>query len=141
LRATSATPRADRLGCYGRAAARTPFLDDLAAHGVRYAHARCAAPITLPSHATILSGVLPCAHGVRDNGIFVLDGAATLLAEVVKEKGFATGAFVGGFVLDARFGLAQGFDVYHAPPPSKLGLQPEMVERPAAAVVDDALGC
>jgi tetratricopeptide (TPR) repeat protein len=140
LLVTLDTTRADRLGCYGWKAARTPFLDELAAHGVRYAMARCAAPITLPSHATILSGVLPCAHGVRDNGLFVLDGAATLLSEVVKERGFATGAFVGSFILDGRYGLAQGFDVYHGPPPSRLGLQREVIERPASAVVDDALG-
>jgi tetratricopeptide (TPR) repeat protein len=140
LLVTLDTTRADRLGCYGWKAARTPFLDELAAHGVRYTMARCAAPITLPSHATILSGVLPCAHGVRDNGLFVLDGAATLLSEVAKERGFATGAFVGSFILDGRYGLAQGFDVYHGPPPSRLGLQRDVIERPASAVVDDALG-
>jgi hypothetical protein len=123
-----------------RAPTGAAFLDELAAHGVRYAMARCAAPITLPSHATILSGVLPCTHGVRDNGLFVLDGAATLLSEVVKERGFSTGAFVGSFILDGRYGLAQGFDVYHGPPPSRLGLQREVIERPASAVVDDALG-
>jgi len=140
LLVTLDTTRADRLGAYGWKAARTPFLDELAAHGVRYSMARCAAPITLPSHATILSGVLPCTHGVRDNGLFVLDGAATLLSEVVKERGFSTGAFVGSFILDGRYGLAQGFDVYHGPPPSRLGLQREVIERPASAVVDDAVG-
>jgi arylsulfatase A-like enzyme len=139
LLATLDTTRADRLGCYGHAAARTPFLDRMAAEGVRFERAWCAAPITLPSHATLLTGVWPAAHGVRDNGLFVLDGGATLLSEALSSEGFATGAFVGSFVLDARFGLAQGFDVYRGPAPSKLGLEPEMVERPAGAVVDDAL--
>ncbi len=140
LLVTLDTTRADRIGCYGHAQARTPFLDRMAAEGVRFARAWCAAPITLPSHATILTGVYPCAHGVRDNGLFVLGDGATLLPEALKSAGFATGAFVGSFVLDARFGLAQGFDLYRGPALAALGLKPEVVQRPASAVVDDAIG-
>jgi arylsulfatase A-like enzyme len=139
LLVTLDTTRADRLGCQGRAAARTPFLDRMAGEGVRFARAWAAAPITLPSHATILTGAWPSGHGVRDNGLFVLGDGATTLAEALHARGFATGAFVGSFVLDARFGLAQGFDLYRGPAAAGFGLKPEVIQRPAGAVVDDAL--
>jgi arylsulfatase A-like enzyme/Flp pilus assembly protein TadD len=139
LLVTLDTTRADRLGCYGHAAARTPWLDSLARDGVRFERAWCAAPITLPSHATILTGVLPRAHGVRDNGLFVVGPSATTIAKVAHERGLATGAFVGSFVLAAKFGLAQGFDVYREPASGQFGMAPEVVQRPAASVVDDAI--
>ncbi|MBL8840624.1 MAG: sulfatase-like hydrolase/transferase [Planctomycetes bacterium] len=139
LLVTLDTTRADRLGCYGHAAARTPFLDQLAAEGTRFTKAWCAAPITLPSHATLLTARPPVGHGARDNGLYRLDPAATTLAEVLAAHGFATGAFVGCFVLDARFGLAQGFAAYDAPAATALGSKAQVIERPAAAVVDAAL--
>ncbi len=106
------TTRADRLGCYGYAQARTPIIDGLAARGVRFADAVSAAPMTLPSHATILTGLLPPNHGVRENGEFVLGAEQATLAEVLSSEGYATAAFVSAFVLDARFGLDQGFERY-----------------------------
>jgi len=133
------TTRADRLGCYGHAGARTPWLDRLASEGVRFTNARSAAPITLPSHATLLTGCDPVTHGVRDNGLYSLDEKVTTLAEALRGKGWQTAAFVGSFVLDARFGLAQGFATYEGPQPDGLGAQPEVIERPASAVVDDAI--
>jgi arylsulfatase A-like enzyme len=106
------TLRADRLGCYGSRSARTPTIDALAAHGVRFDQATCGAPITLPSHTTLLTGLDPPSHGVRLNGTFRLEGEHTTLAEVLQSSGYTTAAVVGAFVLDARYGLGQGFDVY-----------------------------
>ena len=133
------TTRADRLGAYGHARAATPGFDALAREGLLYERAYAAAPVTLPSHTTILSGVLPPAHGVRDNGIFQVGEEARLLSEVLKEQGFATAAFVASFILDAKFGLAQGFDRYEAPDPSRLGLGWNVIERTAPQVTEGAL--
>jgi len=139
LLVTLDTTRADRLGCYGCTTARTPGIDELASRGVLYEQAWTAAPITLSSHATILTGVYPCAHGVRDNAAFQVAPAARLLSEALKEAGFRTGAFVGSFVLDRRCGLDQGFDVYDTPDVSHLGSVWGVIDRPAGAVADAAL--
>jgi choline-sulfatase len=106
------TLRADRLGSYGYAAAATPVLDGLAARGLRFANASTVAPLTLPAHVSLLTGTFPTFHGVRDNGSFYADDKLTTLAETFKSRGYRTGAFVGAFVLDRRWGLAQGFDHY-----------------------------
>ena len=106
------TTRADHLGAYGRANARTPTLDALASRGVVFEQCRSAAPITMPSHSTIMTGLYPPAHGVRDNGLFALPQSRTTLAEILHAKGYATAAATGSFVLDHRFGLNQGFEVY-----------------------------
>ncbi len=139
LLVTLDTTRADRVGCYGCAAARTPTIDALAARGVLYEQAWSSAPVTLSAHATILTGVYPCAHGVRENGAFELAPSARLLSEALKESGFRTGAFVASFVLDPRFGLDQGFDVYDAPGSAERGGLFGQAERPASAVADAAL--
>ncbi len=112
LLVTLDTTRADRLGCYGYAGAKTPNLDALAARGVRFAEAYAPVPLTLPSHASILTGTDPCVHGVRNNGSYVLAPERTTLAEILKGRGYATAAFVASFSVDSRFGLDQGFDVY-----------------------------
>jgi choline-sulfatase len=106
------TTRADRLGCYGRAGGTTPHLDALAARGLRFAHAVTVAPVTLPSHATIFTGLIPPRHGVRINSEDRLDASQVTLAEALSAKGYETAAFVSSFVLDARFGLDQGFATY-----------------------------
>jgi arylsulfatase A-like enzyme/Tfp pilus assembly protein PilF len=106
------TLRADHVGCYGAADAETPALDALAAEGVRFTTAVSPAPITLPSHATLLTGRDPPQHGVRHNGFFRLPADVPTLAESLRAEGFATAAFVSAFVLDGRFGLARGFDHY-----------------------------
>jgi arylsulfatase A-like enzyme len=139
LLVTLDTTRADRIGAYGYAAAQTPTLDRLAREGVLFEAALAPAPITLPSHASILTGVTPPAHGVRDNGFFALGPRAELLPEALRQSGHRTGAFVGSFVLHPRYGLDQGFEVYRAPEPgagASPGFEPE---RRADAVVDDAL--
>jgi choline-sulfatase len=112
LLVTVDTLRADHVGCYGDPAAATPVLDALAARGVRFATAIAHAPLTAPSHASILTGLLPLGHGVRDNGSFVLPSSPTTVAEVFHAAGYRTAAFVSGFPLDHRFGFARGFDTY-----------------------------
>ena len=106
------TLRADRLGCYGFGLARTPHIDGLAAEGVRSTNAITAAPITMPSHATILTGLYPSAHGVRDNGAYALGDGAVTLTERLKAAGYTTQAFVSALVLNRRYNLTQGFDGY-----------------------------
>jgi arylsulfatase A-like enzyme/Tfp pilus assembly protein PilF len=106
------TTRADRLGCYGYAKARTPHLDRLAAEGARFDRAVASAPLTLPSHVSIFTGQYPFRHGVRDNGTFYFDGGAPTLTGLLKDRGYRTAAFVSAFVLDRRYGLARGFDDY-----------------------------
>src|SRR6266536_2575306 len=106
------TLRADALGAYGPAGADTPWIDRLAAAGVRFATAHAHNVVTLPSHVNILSGQYPLRHGVRDNSGFRLQPGTPTLATRLKERGWRTGAFVSAFPLDSRFGLDAGFDVY-----------------------------
>ncbi len=112
LLVTFDTTRADFIGCYGKESARTPTLDRLAAEGFLFEHAYTSNPVTQPSHSTILTGVYPMVHGVRDNGLFQLPEERETLAEILGARGYATGAAVGGFPLTKEFGTAQGFDFY-----------------------------
>jgi arylsulfatase A-like enzyme/Flp pilus assembly protein TadD len=106
------TLRTDRVGAFGSRRGLTPNLDRLAAEGLRFTRAYTSAPLTLPAHASILTGSHPPVHGLRANGLFRLGPTVPTLATVLKSAGYRTGAFVGSFVLDARFGLNRGFDVY-----------------------------
>jgi len=106
------TVRADRLGCYGYGLANTPALDALAQRGVAFDEAYTPVPMTLPAHATLMTGLLPPQHGARVNGVHRLSDAVPTLAEQLSEVGYSAAAFVGAFVLDERFGLARGFDPY-----------------------------
>lgn len=106
------TSRADHFSCYGYNAIRTPNVDSLASRGVRYARCYSPVPITLPSHASMMTGLYPFQHGLHDNGGAPLDERFTTLAELLANKGYRTGAFVGAFVLHSRFGLNQGFQTY-----------------------------
>ena len=92
-----------------------PAIDRLAADGVLFENAYAHSPQTLPSHTSILSGELPFEHGVRDNGGFYVPQELDTLAERAKAAGYRTGAFVASFVLDRRWGLDQGFDIYETP--------------------------
>src|SRR5262245_54664752 len=105
------TLRADTLGSYGGRAA-TPTLDRLAAEGVRFDFAHAHAVVTLPSHASILTGLYPFQHGIRDNSGYRLGANARTAATLLKRAGYATAAFVGAFPVHSRFGLNQGFDAY-----------------------------
>jgi arylsulfatase A-like enzyme/Tfp pilus assembly protein PilF len=106
------TTRADRLGAYGYAGIATPNLDRLAREGVLFEQAATTAPLTLPAHSSLFTSKFPPEHGVRDNGGFFLDPRETTMAEVLKDRGFKTGAFIGAYVLDSKWGLNQGFDTY-----------------------------
>lgn len=106
------TTRADRIGCYGYENAHTPVLDSLAAEGLRFDRAMAAVPVTLPSHSTILTGVGPTRHGVRDNGVFTLADDFETVAETLSDAGYQTGGFVSAFVLSRPYGTAQGFTTY-----------------------------
>ena len=112
LLVTIDTLRADRLGAYGYARAQTPTLDALAASGVRFADATAHAPLTYPSHVSILTGRYPGALGVRLNGMDPLPDSASTVAERLKSAGYRTGAVIGSVVLDQSYGLGQGFDDY-----------------------------
>jgi choline-sulfatase len=133
------TLRADRVGCYGDADARTPFLDTLAARGVRFETAVSPAPLTLPSHASLMTAVDPPIHGVRHNAVHRLDAALPTLAERMRDAGYATAAFVAAFVLDRRFGLARGFGHYDDAVERHSSATVGYAERPAGPVVDAAL--
>ena len=89
------TLRADHLGTYGYAAIETPEIDRFAREGVRFDQAASPVPITLPAHASILTGQIPPHHGVRNNGTFRLEEKAVTLAEVLRQEGYATGGFIG----------------------------------------------
>ncbi|NQY91726.1 MAG: sulfatase-like hydrolase/transferase [Deltaproteobacteria bacterium] len=106
------TTRADFLGAYGRENARTHNLDRLASEGFLFEHNLSSNPVTQPAHSTILTGVYPMVHGVRDNSLFKLSDQRPTLAGVLRDAGWATGAAIGGFPLVREFGLAQGFDFY-----------------------------
>jgi choline-sulfatase len=134
LLVTIDTWRADRLQ-----PSLTPNLSALAASGATFTNARAAAPLTLPSHTTLLTGLLPPAHGVRENGN-VLNETHTTIARLLKDRGYQTAAFIGAFVLDRRFGLGRGFDVYDDKIPRDPNATEKLeAERPAAAVIDAAL--
>jgi arylsulfatase A-like enzyme len=135
------TTRADHLGAYGYKGGETPVLDRLAAEGVLFADAVASAPLTLTAHASILTGLDPQNHGVRHNGQYRLESSRSTLAEVLREAGYETAAFVSAFVLDARYGLNQGFDHYDdrvAPAPGETfgGLDSQ---RTATEVTDAAI--
>ncbi len=107
------TLRADRWGCLGDPSARTPESDRLARGGLLAFEGRAPAPLTLPSHVSMMTGLPPSVHGVRDNGIFALpaDGPPTVAA-ILRDAGRATAAFISAFPLASRFGLERGFDHY-----------------------------
>jgi choline-sulfatase len=131
------TLRADAVGAYGATAGRTPALDAVAGAGMRFEGAFAPAPITLPSHASILTGLYPPGHGARHNGMTMQDHRPTL-ATVCQNAGFATGAFISAFPLDRRFGLARGFDEYSDRFPRGPDMRP-INERPGSATVDAAI--
>ena len=135
LLVTIDTLRADALGAYGGGAA-TPALDKLAAEGVRFDFAHAQAVVTLPSHASVLSGRYPFEHGIRDNLGYRFPPDMRTAATLLKGAGYATAAFVSAFPLHSRFGLNVGFDVYDDRfGETRAPTEFVMPERPAAAVV------
>jgi arylsulfatase A-like enzyme/thioredoxin-like negative regulator of GroEL len=135
------TTRYDRFGCTGDPEARTPVVDALAERGLLFDHSYASVPLTLPAHTSIMTGLEPLAHGVHNNGKFRVPGELNTLAEILGDAGYQTAAFVSAFVLDRRYNLAQGFEVYGAEVPrSSDVLDMTVAQRPGAQVTDEALG-
>jgi arylsulfatase A-like enzyme/Tfp pilus assembly protein PilF len=135
------TTRADCLSCYGATSVRTPTLDSFAAAGVLFKKCATQTPLTLPSHTTLMTGTLPLYHGVRDNGAYIVPQKLVTLAELLKARGYETGAFVGAWVLDSKWGLDQGFDTYFDDFDLRrfANASFDTVRRPANEVLDAAL--
>ncbi len=133
------TTRYDRLGCTGDGQAQTPTLDALAARGLLFEHAYASVALTLPSHTTMLSGREPIAHGVHDNMKYRVPDEVQTLAEIFRDAGYATGAFVSALVLGAQFNLGQGFEVYEdrTDRQSRFG---GVAQRQGAETADQAIG-
>lgn len=106
------TLRADRIGCYGYTNVDTPTMDLFAKRGIKFEKCFAQTPLTLPSHASLMTGTFPAFHGVRDNGGFLVPPELKTLAELFNERDYNTGAFVASYVLDSKWGLNQGFDFY-----------------------------
>ena len=135
LLVTIDTLRADRLGCYGHAPPTSPVLDRLAAQGIRYTAAFTPVPLTLPSHATMFTGVEPAVHGIFNNGQGRLPRELPTLAEELSAQGYATAAFVSSAALAPGFGLERGFQLYRD---FGLGAAGSLHAEQAAAVTVDA---
>jgi arylsulfatase A-like enzyme/Tfp pilus assembly protein PilF len=133
------TLRADRLSCYSSKHLKTPNIDSLAHKSIVFSKAFAQTSTTLPSHTNILLGTTPLCHGVHDNTNFVVRDELLTLAEHLKHSGYQTGAFIGAFPLDSRFGLCQGFDIYDDDYDMREAQKVETGERVAQVVVDRAL--
>lgn len=140
------TTRADHLGAYGYAGAKTPTIDGLAREGFLFRRHLTPVPITLPAHTSLMTGLFPPVHTVRDNGTFYVPPSALTLAEVLQKAGYDTAAFVASFPLEKRFGLDQGFahydDRFYRDERDRARRDIEGLffdERPARDVVDAAL--
>ena len=106
------TLRADALSCYNIHGVPTPNIDTLAKEGTIFKEAISPVPITLPSHCSIMTGTYPSYHTVHHNSLFKLPDSALTLAEVLKNNGYQTAAFIGAFPLASVFNINQGFDTY-----------------------------
>ena len=106
------TCRADHLSCYGNAQPTTPNIDALASEGYLFSHAMTPVPITLPAHASMFTGTIPPHHGKHENKDVYFDPSHVTLAQLLKAKGYSTGAFIGAKILSSVLGLSRGFDTY-----------------------------
>ena len=131
LLVTLDTTRADAIGPGATRGGSTPAFDALAARGRHFRQAYATVPETLPSHASMMTGLYPAGHGVHENARF-LSASPPVAAEQLRQAGYRTAAFVSSFVLASRFGLARGFERYDD------ALGPE-VERSSGATTDRAL--
>lgn len=134
------TLRADHLSCYQAGRRPTPHIDALAKEGTLFSQVSSPFPLTLPAHAALLTSTYPFTNGVQDNGV-PLPSSAVTLATVLKNAGYKTAAFVGSFVLDRRFGLSRGFDVYDGPIDlhNKATAAPLERKRPGAQTAEAAM--
>jgi len=136
------TVRADHLGCYGYKQISTPNIDSLARTATRFSRAYTTVPITLPAHSSLFTGSFPMATGVHDFATNTLSASAVTLAEILRDKGYATGGFIGAPVLDSRYGINQGFDTYfdHFDFSNLDEGKTDEIKRQGNLVVDEALG-
>ncbi|MBL8616750.1 MAG: sulfatase-like hydrolase/transferase [Deltaproteobacteria bacterium] len=135
------TTRQDVLSAYGGDPSATPMIGQLASTGARFGRAYTVTPLTIPAHSSLHTGLVPPRHGVRDNGDAFLSPAALTLAEQLQAAGWATMAAVGAEVTSHHWGFAQGFDAYFDELDATAAEGNRWrVERPATAVMDDALG-
>jgi arylsulfatase A-like enzyme/Tfp pilus assembly protein PilF len=135
------TLRADHLECYGYKSIKTPRINALAADGILVENAYTPVPLTLPSHASIFTGTYPLFHGVRDFTGFSLSKDRITLATMLKSAGYRTGAVIAAAVLEARWGLNQGFDFYYDNfPPQPAQNWQQTAERRGDEVVKESLG-
>ncbi|HEY7161699.1 MAG TPA: sulfatase-like hydrolase/transferase, partial [Acidobacteriota bacterium] len=107
------TTRADAIGVYGNEQIKTPVIDSFAQGGALFQNAVAHVPLTLPSHTTLMTGLLPAKNGVRDNHGYRLKQTIPTMASLFRNKGYKTAAFVSSIILDHRFGLDHGFDTYN----------------------------
>jgi len=134
------TLRSDHLPAYGYGGVETPSIDRLRRDGILFERAYTHIPLTLPSHVSLLTGLLPPTHAVRDNLGYTVDAATTpLLQQTLKESGYATGAGVSAYVLRSATGIDAGFDFYEddieiSSDPSGPGVQ--AIQRPGAQTLD-----
>jgi len=134
------TLRADAVSYSGSGKVETPAVDRLAAEGVVFENTHAHAVVTLPSHASILTGLYPYQHGIRDNARFTARADLPSLATILRAQGYRTAAFVSAFPLDRRFGLAAGFDVYDDEyGGARGGAGVEIAERPGEETVSRAV--
>ena len=133
------TTRADRLKTYGDDAELTDGFDRYAQSGVVFEQAYTTAPITLPAHASMLTGLYPPEHALRLNGLGCLSDKIAVLPEILKSRGYDTAAFVSVPVLDAAFGLNRGFDQYDDYATNSKIKRLTRQRRPGSDVVDSAL--
>lgn len=135
------TLRADHVGCYGARNVKTPAMDALAAQGTRFENALTCVPITVPSHAAILSGTYPMWNGMRDFTSLPLRSSVGLISEAFERHGYTTAAFVSAFVLDSSWGLSRGFETYDDKfNPHQFETQnPGTIQRRAGETVDHLL--
>ena len=135
------TVRADHIGCYGYRRIETPSIDQLAREAIRFEHAHAQVPLTLPSHAVILTGTCPMFSGVRDVTSIGLPTTVPTLTEVLRANGYRTAAFVSSFVLNSKWGLARGFEVYddQTDRETRLNKNPSLLERRGDRTMNRAL--
>jgi arylsulfatase A-like enzyme/Flp pilus assembly protein TadD len=135
------TTRWDYISAYGAGRARTPHIDSVAARGILFTHAFTTAPVTLPAHASLMTGLYPPSHGARNNGMYRLAEGVPTLAGVLGPEGYATAAVIGAFVLDSQFGLDSGFEFYDDEFGGRGAARPSFsyLERDAGSVTEAAI--
>lgn len=137
---TMDTTRRDRLSTYGFAKTTSPRIDALAAEGIVFEDATAPTPVTLPSHTTVMTGLYPFHHGVRNNGTYVVGDSLETLAEALQGRNYRTGAIAGAFPVARQFGLDQGFDHYDDEfPATSTARKADTAQRRATEVTDLAL--